>query len=348
MNLFFIGIDVSKETIDVSFFDPRRMRKPEYLASYENRPKGFRSMVKDLRECSCGIGSGQWLFCCETTGSYDYDLCNWIYEHGLFIWRESALQIKMCSGIQRGKNDAVDSLRITEYAWRYQDKAIRFEKPNEALASLKALFSHRKQLVTKRTAAYSQQKALRASKQQVSKQASKLISSNLAKEIKHLTESIKSVEKAMLDILNADEELKRNYQHVTSIKGVGLISVLAIIIYSGNFKAIPTAAKFACYCGIASFRNQSGTSINSKANVSNLSNRQLKSILGMAAQSAAKTNPPFIDYFNRTIERGKSKAIAYNNIKNKIITIAYKLVENDVDFDPEYEQKHSGGQLKAS
>lgn len=28
MNLFFIGIDVSKETIDVGYFEPHRMRKP--------------------------------------------------------------------------------------------------------------------------------------------------------------------------------------------------------------------------------------------------------------------------------------------------------------------------------
>lgn len=347
MNLFFIGIDVSKETIDVGYFEPHRMRKPEYLATYENRPRGFRSMVKDLRKCSYGIGSGQWLFCCETTGRYDYDLCSWICDQGLFIWRESALQIKWCSGIQRGKNDEVDSLRIAEYAWRYKDKATRFVKPNEALASLKALFYHRNQLVSKRSAAYCQEEALKASKL-VSSETSKLIRSNLSKEIKYLTENIKSAEKAMLAIIASDEELQCNYRHVTSIKGVGPITALAIIVFSGNFKVIPTAAKFACYSGVASFRNQSGTSINTKANVSNLSNRLMKSLLGMAACSTANKNPLFINYFNRLIGRGKSKAVAYNNIKNKIITIAYKLVENNVDFDLDYEQKHSTSQSKVS
>lgn len=347
MNLFFIGIDVSKETIDVSFFEPQHMKKPEYLATYDNRPKGFRSMVKDLQKCSYGIGNGQWLFCCETTGRYDYDLCNWICDNGMFIWRESALQIKWCSGIQRGKNDEVDSLRITEYAWRHRDKAIRFVKPNEALASLKALFSHRKQLVIKRTAANCQYKALKVSKQ-LSGEAYKLIRSNLANEITCLTKSIKAADKAMLAIIATNEELQRNYQHIISIKGVGPVTALAIIVFSGNFQVIPTAAKFACYCGVASFRNQSGTSINTRAKVSNLSNRLLKSILSMAAYSAAKNNPLFSNYFNRTIERGKSTAIAYNNIKNKIIIIAYKLVQDDVDFDLEYEHKHSAKKSKAS
>ena len=46
MKKFFIGVDVSKDTVDVSFFDDDRMKSPEYLAQYSNSPKGFREMVK--------------------------------------------------------------------------------------------------------------------------------------------------------------------------------------------------------------------------------------------------------------------------------------------------------------
>ena len=78
MKKFFIGVDVSKDTVDVSFFDDDRMKSPEYLAQYSNSPKGFREMVKDLRMCCHGVSSGQWLFCCETTGRYDHPLCHWL------------------------------------------------------------------------------------------------------------------------------------------------------------------------------------------------------------------------------------------------------------------------------
>ena len=101
MKKFFIGVDVSKDTVDVSFFDDDRMKSPEYLAQYSNSPKGFREMVKDLRMCCHGVSSGQWLFCCETTGRYDHPLCHWLVDHGMVVWRESALQIKWSSGIQR-------------------------------------------------------------------------------------------------------------------------------------------------------------------------------------------------------------------------------------------------------
>lgn len=338
MKKFFIGIDVSKETIDVSYFEADRMRHPEYLAQYPNAPKGFRTMVKDLRLCSYGIGCGQWLFCCETTGVYDHSLCRWITDHGMVIWRESALQIKWSSGILRGKNDEVDSLRIAEYAWRYQDKLLPYVKPSESLSSLKALFVHRKRLIEKRTAAYCQIKVLSTTKE-TSSSVSKFIIKDIKREIEHLSKSINDVGKALHEVIRGDEELSRNYNHIISIKGVGPFTAMSLIIYSGNFKVITTSKKMACYCGIASFRDQSGSSINKKAYVSNLANRQVKTLLGMAARSASKTNPIFKEYFDRLVASGKPIALAYNNLKNKIVTIVYKLIECDCDFDENYKQE---------
>lgn len=340
MKKFFIGIDVSKETIDVGFFEPDRMRSPEYLAQYQNAPKGFRSMVKDLRFCSYGISCGQWVFCCETTGIYDHALCNWIVDHGMVIWRESALQIKWSSGIQRGKNDEVDSLRIAEYAWRYQDKVQAYVKPSESLASLKVLYSHRKRLIEKRTAAYCQISTLSKSKE-ASSMVSKLIIKDLKREINRLTDSINDMEIAIKDTIQSDDALNRNYKHIISIKGVGPITAIALIVYSGNFRSITSAKKMACYSGIASFRNQSGSSINKKVNVANLANRQLKSLLGMAARSAIKTNSVFVEYFDHLLSKGKPKALAYNNVKNKILVVVYKLIQDDCDFDENYKLNHS-------
>jgi len=345
MKKFFIGIDVSKETIDVSFFEPDRMRSPEYLAQYQNAPKGFRSMVKDLRLCSYGISCGQWVFCCETTGIFDHALCNWIVDHGMVIWRESALQIKWSSGVQRGKNDEVDSLRITEYAWRYQDKIQPYVKPSASLSSLKALFSHRKRLIEKRTAAYCQISSLSKSKESFSS-VCKLIIKDLKREIDRLSNSIRDMEKAIKETIQSDDELTRNYNHIISIKGVGPITATALIVYSGNFKVITSAKKMACYSGVASFKNQSGTSINKKADVTNLANRHIKVLLGMAARSASKTNPVFVEYFEHLTARGKPKALTYNNLKNKILVIAYKLIQDDSDFDENYKLEHSNGKQK--
>ena len=48
--------------------------------------------------------SEDWLFCMETTGGYDRQICMCLHDKGQNEWRESALQIHRSSGFRRGKN----------------------------------------------------------------------------------------------------------------------------------------------------------------------------------------------------------------------------------------------------
>ena len=125
MKKIFIGIDVSKETIDVSFVESDFQQQPKYLAQYPNSKKGYRSMVRDLKHALRDTNTGQWLFCCETTGAYDKQMCHWLVENEMHVWRESALQIKQSLGIRRGKNDKADSMAIADYARRHPDYQTR-------------------------------------------------------------------------------------------------------------------------------------------------------------------------------------------------------------------------------
>ena len=76
MKKYFIGIVVSKETVDVSFVESDFQRQPEYPAQYPKGKKGYRSMISDLRLALRYTSNGQWLFCCETTDAYDRQMCH--------------------------------------------------------------------------------------------------------------------------------------------------------------------------------------------------------------------------------------------------------------------------------
>ena len=58
--------------------------------------------------------------------------------------------------------------------------------------------------------------------------------------------------------MKEDEEMEKNYQHLTSIVGIGLINGAALIAYTGNFKKITTPNKMSCYCGCFTFYEDSG------------------------------------------------------------------------------------------
>ena len=330
MNNFFIGIDVSKETIDVSCFNPSQMSGPEYVGEYKNQPCGYRALVKDLRAFCGGIGVGRWLLCCETTGVYDRNLCKWACGKGLFIWRENALQINKSVGVRRGKDDKTDLMVITDYAFRHKDKAVRYELPSPALSALKELYTYRRALVATRTAVKSR---LCSSRLVKDGQASRFICKDLEWQINILDDSIKKCEAKIKEVIAGDEQIRENYLRITSMKGIALVNAVAMIVFSGNFVKVPTANKLACAAGCAPFRKKSGTSIDKRSNVRKLSNRDFKGVMSMAAVQAIRFDKNLHDYAERLRRNGKPEKIIKNNVRNKLIHRAYALVRNGCCYD---------------
>jgi transposase len=58
-----------------------------------------------------------------------------------------------------------------------------------------------------------------------------------------------------------ENTIKKNYQLVTSVKGVGLIVRATMLAYTNNFTSFENWRKFSSYPGIAPFEYESGSSI---------------------------------------------------------------------------------------
>ena len=70
----YIGVDISKKTIDVAIYVKSKNSKDTYPhETFENSSSGFNKMSKWLRKQ--GIALSKSLFCMEATGSYTYELC---------------------------------------------------------------------------------------------------------------------------------------------------------------------------------------------------------------------------------------------------------------------------------
>ena len=338
MKKIVVGIDISKEKIDASAIDVRDSRlgvvKLDYQV-FENRPMGFRRMLVWAKHLVKGVGLEDVLFCCETTGGYDRSLCDYVYAKGLDIWREGALQIKRSMGMRKGKDDKADSLMIAEYAMRHMDKAVAYETPSDTVRELKALFLYRHKLVQERT-----EKKVRAQhlKDTSAKSESmKFIVRDAMKSVRALDKSIKQCERQILELVEGDEELKKNYGHITSVSGIGIVNATAFIAYSNNFKGIVTANKIASYWGCAAFRDTSGTSVDKKAYVKCYSNSLLKAYLTQAAECAIKEKGISHDYYLRLKAAGKPYGVIINNVRNKLIHLVYSLIANDMDYEQNHE-----------
>ena len=338
MKKIIIGIDISKEKIDASAIDVRNSQlgvlKLDYQA-FENRPMGFRRMLVWARHLIKGVPLEEVMFCCETTGGYDRCLCDYLFAKGLDIWRESSLQIKKSCGLRKGKDDKTDSLIIAEYAMRHMDKAAYYVSPSETVRELKALLLYRRKLEQEKTS-----KKVRVAELKATAAKSKSISFILRdaqKSIRVLEKSIKDCEKQILALYDSDEELKKSYDHLTSIRGIGIVNASAMIAYTNNFRNITTSRKLSSYYGIAPFREQSGTSVNKKAMVKCYSSSMLRAYLTQAAENTIREHGIYHDYYRRLSERGKCHGIVLNNVKNKLLHLSVSLIANDMDYEENHE-----------
>jgi transposase len=145
MKNLFIGIDFSKLTIDVSFFEREHLQKFTH-AQFANHRDGFKQMVRWLKKQS-SIASSEWMFCGEYTGLYSVNLSEYLSSKGLYLWIDSPLQIKLSMGIQRGKSDKADSEQLALYGYRYQDKARGYVPLSKECKALQILYAHWERLV---------------------------------------------------------------------------------------------------------------------------------------------------------------------------------------------------------
>lgn len=337
MKKLFIGIDFSKEKIDVAiiFAEGLTETSMRLFNEFKNSVSGYKQLVKWVEESSNETEPSLWLFCGENTGDYSKPLCNFLYGRGFDMWLENAKSIKDASGIRRLKSDRADANMIAEYAMRNNDKAIVYEPLSESLSQLRELFLYRQMVVRHRCSFQVRrgEKRLNMEKSPVKT----MISQSGRHIVTELNKEIEKIDKRIAELIDSDEELAQVFTIVTSIPGIGTQNAVCLMVYTDNFRRFNfDSRKIACYYGIAPFGRDSGTSVHTDPHVHYMANRQIKAMLSQAALSAAKFNPVIASYYSRLIERGKKRQIALNNVKNKLVHIVTAMVRNKQLFDKDY------------
>ena len=337
MKKLFIGIDFSKEKIDVAiiFAEGLTETSMRLFNEFKNSVSGYKQLVKWVEESSNETEPSLWLFCGENTGDYSKPLCNFLYGRGFDMWLENAKSIKDASGIRRLKSDRADANMIAEYAMRNNDKAIVYEPLSESLSQLRELFLYRQMVVRHRCSFQVRrgEKRLNMEKSPVKT----MISQSGRHIVTELNKEIEKIDKHIAELIDSDDELAQVFTIVTSIPGIGTQNAVCLMVYTDNFRRFNfDSRKIACYYGIAPFGKDSGTSVHTDPHVHYMANRQIKAMLSQAALSAAKFNPVIASYYSRLIERGKKKQIVLNNVKNKLVHIVTAMVRNKQLFDKDY------------
>jgi len=325
----FIGVDVSKEVLDFALIVEG---KKLFHLQVSNNKKGINLFYKRLMK-EVKTSKDQWLLCMEHTGIYCNPLLEFMTEKDMAVWLENAAVIKVYHALERGKNDALDAIRIAEYAYAKRDKVRLWEAPREVIGQLKSMIQLRKRLLTskKRLLDPLQEEKLFGNKQWA-KEHDKLLRPVIIK----IEKQLKEVEQKIQQLIDGDDHLKQLYQLITSVTGVGQIVAINTLVVTNEFKQITDPKKMACHCGVAPFKYDSGKSIRSRARVSHRADKSMKVLLHLAAMSAISSKGELKDYYQRKVEEGKNKMAIINAVRNKIIHRIFVCVRENRKYEKIY------------
>ena len=313
------GIDLAMKKFDVHYFDHNNNEKHLVVS---NNLKAITKFLNNL--------PGNVMLCAEHTGVYGNLLVFLSNQQNIPISLISGYEIKHSLGLTRGKSDKIDAKKIYEYGIRFNDRLKPFVYEHASLQELKELYILRKQLVKERKMLETHQQA----KKHVPYNS--ISAHNHARTvIESLNVSIKGIEAELLEIIEAEPELKQNYDLATSVKGIGKVTACDLIIKTGNFKIINTARKASSYAGVCPFPNESGTMVR-KSRVSSMGDKSLKALLCLCAKSAILYNKEYRLYFQKKQLEGKPYYLILNNVSNKLLRTIYSVIESKKPYDPEY------------
>jgi transposase len=225
----FVGIDISKLTLDVAVMKEGDLVLTKKIENSEKGIKEFLATMKTDFRCT----RGNTVYCAEHMGIYGKFVMGVFSQNGARICFESPLRIRLSLGIQRGKSDVLDAIRIADYARKNVDTLKFWTPPRPSIERLITLRSIRRQLLKMRTMITN---VNIGDSHFLKDTARRDIGKYTNASFKAIKSDIKVIEKEMAEIVDGDEELHGLMDLITSVPHVGKIIAMEIIILTNEFR----------------------------------------------------------------------------------------------------------------
>ncbi len=142
MKSFFIGIDISKDTVDACLISGN---EPLGQIRVANDRMAIEAGIEGLKH-DFGFGNGDFLVCAGRAGKYGSQLKLACIANGYGLCMEDPALIERSGSVTRGKGDKADARSMAEYASRFQDRLRVNEYGSGQLDELRDLESQRRML----------------------------------------------------------------------------------------------------------------------------------------------------------------------------------------------------------
>ena len=314
-----LGIDVSKNTIDVSMSAGCNKVRAR---SFANSTDGWRHLLAWLITQKIQLVHA----CLESTGRYSLGIASALYEAGHVVSIVNPAQIRDFARTKLGRNktDGVDASHIREYCELFKPKP--WAPASEAHRRLGELQTIRAGIIA----------GLTEWKNRKNSGMIDAVAQSLADvTISHFTSQLGAVDKAITLTIDNDPVLRRKRDLLLSISGVGETLAGVVLAELPGPDVLRSSAEVVAYAGLNPRLHQSGTSIDRMTRISKIGNAVLRAALYMPAMSAMRYNPAIAALVARLKSRGrlKPKQIVVAAMR-KLLVLCFGVLKTGKPFDP--------------
>jgi transposase len=315
-----LGIDVSKLKFNVCLISTSGKLKHKV---FPNTSAGF----KQLCEWLSGQGIEHLHACLEATGTYSEPLALFLIDagHRVSLINPAAIKAFAQSRLSRTKTDRVDAELIARFTQAQQPPA--WAPPALEVRELQALVRRLESLIEMR---------VMEENRLSSGITVDLVRESVEEHLAYLHEQIKRTEGLIHQHINSHPTLKHQSELLDSIPGIAETTAAHLLSEITDITQYRSARQVAAYAGLVPRERQSGTSVRGRTRLSKIGNARLRKALYFPAVTALRCSPFFQTWAEGLLKRGKSKMSVICAVMRKLLHVAYGVLKNGKEFDPQW------------
>lgn len=302
MNVTYLGLDVAKATLDIAGPSIKTTQVP-------NSAEGHRRLLSMLKALPGSVH-----VVCEATGGYERGVVAALMAEGIGVCRLNPCRVRLfAKGIgQLAKTDRLDASLLAEFGRQNQPRPLVLH--DQAFEELRVLYDRRRQLVAWHTVEKNRLET-----------ALKNMVPLINKTLRFLDRQIEEVERLIDAHVAAHQEIQTKVARMEQVKGVGRVTATVLLAHMPQIGAV-TDHQAAALAGVAPYNNDSGHS-QGKRSIRG-GRHQIRSVLYMAAVTAARYNPILRAFYLRLRQKGKPAKVALTAVMRKLIVLLNRLIKN--------------------
>ena len=300
MHDLFVGLDISKDTIDVS------VRPSDDHWQLTQTEADWAALVVRLQ------AEAPTLIVVEATGGYERGVVSALALAGLPVAVVNPRRVRDFAKASQhlAKTDRIDAAVLAHFAQTFQPRPIA--TPDAQQEQLQALVERRRQLVGMRTMELQRLGTARVGMHE-----------RIRQHIAWLDQQVSALEQETTDLIATQTEWQARVEQLQQVPGVGPRTACTLLAELPELGQLSHKA-IAALVGVAPFTRESGRYAGTRRIWGGRAT--VRSGLFMATQTAMRFNPPIMEFAQRLKAAGKPPKVIITACMHKLLTILNALV----------------------